>query len=52
MYAKALTDNIVALYLPDPTEKAIRGVSRKFLFDVSTHPPGDLAIPEPTGHCR
>ena len=35
MYARALTDEIVSAYLPAPTKKKIRGVSRKYLFDVS-----------------
>ena len=35
MYTKALDDELISLYLPAPTEKKIRGVSRKFLFDVS-----------------
>ena len=36
MYTKALTDELVNRYLPTPTKKKIRGVSRKYLFDVST----------------
>ena len=34
MYTKALADELVASYLPDPTRKNIRSVSRSYLFNV------------------
>jgi hypothetical protein len=38
LYALAMEDEVLQLYLPDPNEKKKRPISRRFLFNVSQTP--------------